>query len=439
MKQLQLSSVHRAFKRHETQADVPLEITAKEVEILRELGKRYSEIASLSIQCERKEMWRKLNDLEKVKPLIWIDEICWHEMDVKGELQLKTSSKFCQRIETELRRTIYQWEQMQGDMVVEPIIYSPYIIRNTGVGLDAVAEVVMTDQENDVVSRHFHNQFIHEADIGKIKIPKISFSQKRTEQFLQAYKIIFDGIIQIEKRGSPGFWFSPWDDLAVWMGAEEILTSLMLRPEFLHKLMERLTEAYLEALDQFEKLKLLASNNCNCRVGSGAFGYTGYLPTQEQKNHPVTAKDIWGSSAAQIFGSVSPKMHEEFGLNYEIKWLERFGRTYYGCCEPLHNKLDILKKIPNLRKISISPWAKLEEAAAMIADRYVISLKPSPAVLASPSWHPERVREDLKCKLKAAEGCNVEIILKDISTVNREPHRLWEWAKVAIEVTERYS
>jgi hypothetical protein len=27
-------------------------------------------------------------------------------------------------------------------------------------------------------------------------------------------------------------------------------------------------------------------------------------------------------------------MHEEFALQYEKRWLERFGLTYYGCCEP---------------------------------------------------------------------------------------------------------
>jgi hypothetical protein len=68
----------------------------------------------------------------------------------------------------------------------------------------------------------------------------------------------------------------------------------------------------------------------------------------------------------------------------------------------------------------------------------VISLKPSPSVLAAPSWHPEQVRQELETKLAAAKGCNVEIVLKDISTVRREPQRLWQWVEVASEVAARH-
>jgi len=32
----------------------------------------------------------------------------------------------------------------------------------------------------------------------------------------------------------------------------------------------------------------------------------------------------------------------------------------------------------------------------------------------------------------------VEVIMKDISTVRYQPQRLWEWARMAAEVTERY-
>ena len=45
-------------------------------------------------------------------------------------------------------------------------------------------------------------------------------------------------------------------------------------------------------------------------------------------------------------------MHEEFALRYESRWLERFGLSNYGCCEPLDRKVDIIKKaVPNLRRL----------------------------------------------------------------------------------------
>ena len=132
-------------------------------------------------------------------------------------------------------------------------------------------------------------------------------------------------------------------------------------------------------------------------------------------------------------------MHEEFALQYEMRWLERFGLTYYGCCEPLHKKIQILRKIPNLRKISISPWADKEEAAQNIGNDYVISLKPSPAIFAADVWDPEEARKQLLADLEKTRGCVVEVIMKDISTCRNHPQRLWEWAKIAQEVTEQFA
>ena len=80
--------------------------------------------------------------------------------------------------------------------------------------------------------------------------------------------------------------------------------------------------------------------------------YTSQLPPSDCDARHIRAADIWGSATPQIFGSVSPQMHEEFGITYEIEWLKRFGMTYYGCCEPLHNKIPVLRKIPNLRKLT---------------------------------------------------------------------------------------
>ena len=31
-------------------------------------------------------LWAKLNDLASERPILWINEICWHEMNVDDEL-----------------------------------------------------------------------------------------------------------------------------------------------------------------------------------------------------------------------------------------------------------------------------------------------------------------------------------------------------------------
>ena len=434
-----IDTPHLPFQPHDTQIDVPIKFTKNDIKILRYLGEKYAKIAHLPIQKERIEMWKRLNDLNRVKPMVWINEVCWNEMDVDNELKLQTSSDFCQRIELELRRTIYQWKYMQVDMVVKPVIYSPFIISNTGFGINPIAEIRETAKDREIASRHFYNQLKNEEDLEKIKVPKISHNIKRTEEFFQTYKMIFDGILKVKKRGSPGFWFAPWDDIVYWMGADNVLLNLATRSKFMHKIINKVMDVYLQALSQFERENILASNNCNVRIGSGAYGYTNQLPSNDFNKNRIKTKDLWGACAAQIFGSVSPSMHEYYSVDYELKWLEKFGLTYYGCCEPLHNRIKVLEKIPNLRKISISPWANIREAVKNIENRYVISLKPNPAVLAYDVWEPEVARKELEQKLDIAMGCNVEVIMKDISTVRYEPQRLWEWAKIAEEVSNCYA
>jgi len=392
----------------------------KDINVLRELGEQVARIATLPINDLRRGLFRRINNLEKAKPTVHIYEIPWHEMDVNDELKLTTRDRFCQGIETDLRRTIYSWRHMQGDMVVEPVIEQPLCIHDTGFGIAEEVDVAITDVKSDVVSRHFHVQIKDEGDIEKIKMPKVTYDAERTEEEYQLRCDIFDGILPVEKRGMPSyeragircFWFAPWDDIVRLTGIKEILVDMFRRPGYVHHIIERMVDAWLHRLGQFERLGLLRA------------------PPMES----------WGVGAAQIFAAVSPVMHEEFALRHEARWYERFGLNFYGCCEPLHDRVDIIKKnIPRLRKISMSPWVDFDKAVENVRDQVVFAWKPNPAVLAAPVWNPEEVRKDMEEKLEKAKDCVVEIHMKDISTVRYQPQRLWEWAQIAAEVTEKYA
>jgi hypothetical protein len=124
-------------------------------------------------------------------------------------------------------------------------------------------------------------------------------------------------------------------------------------------------------------------------------------------------------------------------LRHDLRWLARFKLTYYGCCEPLARKIDLLRKIPNLRKISGSPWNDFDRMIREIEDDYVLSFKPSPAVFIDDVWSPEKARAQLTGVLDKTRGaCHVEVIMKDVSTVRYRPRNLWDWARVAMEVVQ---
>ena len=92
---------------------------------------------------------------------------------------------------------------------------------------------------------------------------------------------------------------------------------------------------------------------------------------------------------AQMFSTVSPAMFKEFEVDYARRICERFGLVYYGCCDPLDRKMDEVRMIPNVRKVSMSPWVDEERGAAEIGRDYVYSRKPSPALLAGDRFDAE--------------------------------------------------
>ena len=166
MSSLFIDTPYLVFQNHETQNDAPLEGSDQEIGILRDLAKEYADIAMDPANAERKEQWRRLNDLESCRPLVWMNEICWNEMNVGDELTTRTTDVVCRRIETAMRRTIYQWRHLQGDMVVEPVFGSPMILRNSGFGIEVKAEISETEKDREIASRHFHNLRLQERGVG---------------------------------------------------------------------------------------------------------------------------------------------------------------------------------------------------------------------------------------------------------------------------------
>src|ERR1039457_6249231 len=179
-----------------------IEVSDADKKILRGLGERLAAIAALPVQTETAANWRVLNRLGQVKPMVWINEIPWHEMDVDGELRLGTTSEWSRYHEWELRKLIYQWEHMPADMVVEPVVYSPLVVHNTAFGIAEDVDIAVTDEANTVVSRHFNIQIRDEDDLEKIKVPIVTHDSAASEQHYQQLREILSGVIDVHKLGT---------------------------------------------------------------------------------------------------------------------------------------------------------------------------------------------------------------------------------------------
>jgi hypothetical protein len=433
----------------------------KDLAHVRELASRVAEIAALPVQQETIGLWKALNDLHPVRPMVHIDGIPWHELNVNDELTLRTQDPFLRGVENMLRRILFQWNHFRVDMVVDPVIAMPRVIRMDGFGITMDERTEAIDPANDVVAHEFHDQCKTDEDLEKIHTPTVELDVEMTRMVEQRSHEIFDGIMPFRMQGwlpeaqqwvalaaEPGtnplvtgmypdgagnIAFGVWDLIVYWRGAQNVLFDLGDRPEFVHRLMAKLTQAHLEMLDQLEEKGLIGHHQSKIR-STGA--YTDQLPAEGFDENHVRPKDVWTSAMAQILTSVSPAMFKEFEVDYTSQWCKRFGLVYFGCCEALDRKMEYVRMVPNVRKVSITQLADVERAAAEIGGDFVFSRKPNPAFIAADSWHPDVVEADLRDTLDRtrAHGCPVELIFKGVSTVRGKPERLWEWADIAMRL-----
>lgn len=399
--------------------------------IIRELAKEVAEIAALPVQEEKRAMWRKLNGLKPDRPMVLIDQVCWNEMNVDDELTLRCEDPECRGYENYLRMTLYQWRHFPVDMVVEPFVRVHKAIGNTWLGVGAQEDIAVTDPTNSVVGHAFKNQFVTDEDLDKIHMARVTHDEAETARRLEVAHELFDGILGIFEQGlDPNL--SVWDPISTFMGVQEALYTIIDRPEYMAELARRIVGSFMAMLDQAEELGVLCHNQSLIHC-TGA--YTDELPAPGFDPAKPRTRDIWMMGLAQMFSTVSPAMFEEFEVDICMPLFERFGLVYYGCCDPLDKKMAQVRKIPHVRKVSMSPWVDEERGASEIARDYVYSRKPNPALLAWDTFDEEEVRKHLRNSVEACKrhGCPLELIQKDISTVRYEPKRLWRWAEIAME------
>ena len=130
-------------------------ITQKETNILRELGQKYMEYAQSPRQKQLEQLWIAHNTGRGQRPMVLIDQIPWHEMDVDGSLQCQVEDPYWRQVECGLRRKLYQVQHMPADMLLVPYILLPRILqdpRYRDFGITVQEHITQTDVASDVVS-----------------------------------------------------------------------------------------------------------------------------------------------------------------------------------------------------------------------------------------------------------------------------------------------
>jgi hypothetical protein len=342
----------------------------------------------------------------------------------------------------DLRKRIYCWEHFPDDRVVDDVIVSPLVVRGEIWSWNWGMQSALDRPAEPSGAYAFVPVIVDERDVEKIQtaLPPITLDWAATDRNYQRLCELYDGVLRVQKRGHSFFWFAPMDTFIKWRGIQQMFTDLMDRPQWVHCALERITAGYMNYIDQLERLGALSLGNGNTTLGSGGYAWTDQLPQADFDGEHVRLKDLWARAATQIFTEgISPAMHDEFAVRYEKRLLERFGLSCYGCCEPLHRKVHVVRQIRNLRRISMSPWVDIAQAAQALGKDYVYTHKPNPTIVSMEQWHPDLARKELRDAFDKTRHNVVEVNLQDLHTVRNEPRRLTEWTRIAMELAEQYA
>lgn len=397
--------------------------------ILRELAKRVREASQNPRYELRKKQWTAHNQLQSPRPLLLIfPEGSWRELLPVSVLKCTEENARC--IEWELRRRLFVHERIDDDSVLEGHWIVTKSISDTGWGLEP--QRTMLD-ENDKPGRketsYRYDPVIHgPSDLKKLRHPQVLYDEKESRLNYQAAGELFGDILHVELRGTGQLSFCYTPLYTKLRGLTRVMMDMYEEPAMLHDAMAFMEHGYQKLVDQYVAMNLLSLNNDSTYHSSGGIGFTDELPQEGFEPDRVRLRDVWASAQSQEMTGVSPEMHYEFVMQYEMRSLRSFGLTGYGCCDDLTKKMPYVFRIPHLRRISVSPWADVEKCAELIGDRYIYSWKPNPSYLANDHFDEPFIKEYIRRTLEAAQGCVLEIILKDTHTCRNQPERFSAWA-----------
>lgn len=434
-------------------------VTPGDMRVLRDLLTRQAEIAQDPVMEKRKQLWTRHASLDGARPMILAET-----GGVLDELiplsTLRCKAEWARQMERRLREIIFRYEHVRDDFVIQPWLDYGWFVDIGDFGVKTV--LVRGDNEGKLGSYHWDPPIKDlDADFDKLHFRRLSVDRDKTAAWGTFLAQHFGDILPVRLRGS--YWWTTgltWTAINL-IGLQPLMMAMIDNPPGLHRLMAFLRDECIHFIEWFEQEGLLTLNNEADYIGSGSQGWTSELPFTQQEtvnglngfsgrekkesvssvqsvDKSVRLQDLWGLSESQETVGISPKMFEEFVFPYQLPVIERFGLSYYGCCEPLHNRWHIVKRIPNLRRVSISPWCDQEQMAAEMGGDYIFCRKPNPAMISTGRFDEDAIREDIRTTLRAANGTPLEFAMKDVHTLNDEPMRLGRWVELARETCAEF-
>ncbi len=418
------------------------EVNQHDIEIMRPLAQKVLDIANSPLMAEKIRDWKTFNRNQANRPMV----LCEHDGGIKlvdPDFRHECQASWLHRYEAHLKMCILHFEVLKDDLPITPWLNVPWFFSDSGYGVEII-------QHRGVDAKGGKTGFAWESpikdletDLHLLKDRTWAVDREGSMQMKAALQEVVGDILPVRIRGG-----MPWSYGMTWaaidlIGLGQLLTAFYDTPDELHQLMDYLRRDRHSYLNWAEAEGLLSLNNENDYIGSGSYGMSDELPgVGFQEGEAVMSQHIWALVESQETVGVSPTHFGEFIFPYQLDLAKRFGAVYYGCCEPVHDRWSFLEQIPNLKRVSCSPWVDQEAIAEAMGGRVGFSRKQAPSMISTNSFDEQAIAKDLKntVDICGRHGVrNLELVMKDVHTLNDEPYRLKRWVELARESLKDWS
>ncbi len=397
--------------------------------IVRDLARQVMELAQSEEYERRRRRWRDVNELRRPdRAPVWCRiALAWREILPDDELQCEDSA--CRNVERSLRRDLYK-ASIGDDEIREPWWGVRAAIRPEeppAWGMQTRDSVGSTEMGGF----KYHHPIEEPEDYDRLRVPRFYHDAEATARSAAQMREILGDAMPVRVTGYPPLVPQLQNYLEALRGMGPMMEDLAFRPEMVHRAMAKLTEGVLNGMRAVEETGLLTPNHHEPMFCSDPVN-------DPPEDGPARLHNLWVAANSQEFDTVGPAMHEEFLLSYQKVLFQSFGRVQYGCCESLSNKTEIVLGIPNLRIFVCSFWSDLEEVIEACGTDYCIMWRQSAAQVTLPDTLDEH-REHLEWGLSRLHGHPYQIVLRELETLRGRSDRLRNWARLAIEMSEKWA
>ena len=422
----------------------------KELQHIRKLAEETAGYARSDEMEARRKLWTQLNSFKFTRPAVYIRVIPFHEFT--SEKEYVCTDPYLRGIEKSLLLNRYRMK-LQDDFIIEPFVSVRAVFNGNAEGVYGVpadvdifvptsygVSVQELDTKTSTASGKAHiAPLAEEEDFEKLHVADYSINEKKTAERFERASEVFNGILEVDvdRRGELcEMWHNEISNmLGRLRGPEQIIWDVYDRPEWFHKLLAFMRDSILKNMDQTEAaggFSMLCHQN-------QSFPYAEELAPPATGVNGVKTSQLWGYSASQETETFGPDHFNEFMVEYQVPIMERYGLTAYGCCENLTQKIDVLRKVKNLRRIAVTPFSDVRKCAEQLGKDYVASYRPSPSTAVARKVDEDFVRKETRqaFEIFEANGCTFDITLKDVETVAGDPNALIKWSEIVREEIER--